>query len=294
LTSNIALTVFQGLAGDHNNLGIPGAASLGDMLAARLGAVVTCIGSPGPALSMDWEPELKAALSALRLMEKQLDSIFRQGQVPVTALSRCAVSLSTLPVVARHRPEVCVVWFDAHADLNTPDTTTSGYLGGLALSGPLGLWDTGLGAGLRGENVVLVGARDIDPPEQALIDAGLVRWVQCGPDLANRLRDAVAGRPVYVHLDCDVLEPGIVPTEFKAPGGLSLADLYATAELLAMHEVVGLEISEFQSVWEEGEEPVSPANLIDALQPLLDRLQIASPQRAPLPNSQAPESGKTS
>lgn len=276
MTNHIGLTVFQGLAGDHNNLGIPGAAALGDMLATRLGAVATRIGSPSPALNLDWAPELNAALPALRQMQAQLDRIFQQGLVPVTALSRCAVSLSTLPVVARHRPEVCVVWLDAHADLNTPGTTRSGYLGGLALSGPLGLWDTGLGAGLRGDNVVLVGARDIDPAEQALLDAGLVRWVPCGPDFVDQLQDAIAGRPVYMHLDCDVLEPGIVPTEFKAPGGLGLADLHAVAQVLAMHELVGLEISEFQSVWDEGGEPVSPALLLDALQPLLQRLHVAA------------------
>ncbi|WP_444847916.1 arginase family protein [Duganella caerulea] len=49
----------------------------------------------------------------------------------MTASSRCAASLATLPVVARHRPDACVVWFDAHADLNTPSTTDSGYLGGM-------------------------------------------------------------------------------------------------------------------------------------------------------------------
>ncbi len=276
MANHIGLTVFQGLAGDHNNLGIAGAAALGDMLATRLGAVATRIGSPSPALSLDWAPELNAALPALRQMQAHLDWVFQQGLVPVTALSRCAVSLSTLPVVARHRPEVCVVWFDAHADLHTPGTTASGYLGGLALAGPLGLWDTGLGAGLRGDQVVLVGARDIDPAEQALLDVGLVHWVPCGPDLAGRLKDAVAGRPVYVHLDCDVLEPGIVPTEFTVPGGLGLADLHAAAQVLAMQEVVGLEISEFQSVWEEDGEPVSPSHLLDALQPLLQRLQGAA------------------
>ncbi|WP_275477567.1 arginase family protein [Aureimonas ureilytica] len=42
--------------------------------------------------------------------------------------SRCAVSIATLPVVAKHHPDACVVWFDTHADLNTPESTTSGYL----------------------------------------------------------------------------------------------------------------------------------------------------------------------
>ena len=59
-----------------------------------------------------------------------------------------------------------MVWFDAHADLNTPSTTPTGYLGGLALSGPLGWWNSGLGAGLQPRNAVLVGVRDVDTHEK--------------------------------------------------------------------------------------------------------------------------------
>jgi len=54
--------------------------------------------------------------------------------------------------------------------LNTPDVTTTGYLGGLALAGPAGLWDSGLGSGLKLDQIVLVGQRDLDPYEQELID----------------------------------------------------------------------------------------------------------------------------
>jgi arginase family enzyme len=145
----IALTVFQGRAGDHNNLAIPGAKSVGEMLSNRLGLPYQIIGNPEPALSSGWKVELDAALPALRSMAAQFDAVLARGQLPLTASSRCAVSLSTLPVVARHRPDACVVWFDAHADLNTPENTTSGYLGGLALSGPAGLWESGLGGGLN-------------------------------------------------------------------------------------------------------------------------------------------------
>jgi arginase family enzyme len=55
----------------------------------------------------------------------------------------------TLPVMARYHPDALVVWFDAHGDLNTPESTTTDYLGGLALSGPVGMWESGLGSGDR-------------------------------------------------------------------------------------------------------------------------------------------------
>jgi arginase len=188
--------------------------------------------------------------------------------VPVTALSRCAVALVTIPVVVRHHPEARVVWFDAHADLNTPATTDTGYLGGLALSGPAGLWNSGLGAGLSPADIVLVGARDIDPPEQRLLQHTPIAHIKPGPNLVTRLHEAVADRPVYVHL-CDVLEPGIVPTDYQVPGGLSLEDLHAAAEVLATRRVLGLEIGEFEASARSSDAPASPAALIDALDPLL-------------------------
>ncbi len=269
---HIALTVFQGRAGDHNNLAIPGARSLGEMLSNRLDLPFQIIGNPESALNVGWKVELEAAMPALRSMAAQLDSILGRGLLPLTASSRCAVSLSTLPVVARHRPDACVVWFDAHADLNTPDNTISGYLGGLALSGPAGLWESGLGAGLSLSNIILVGQRDLDPPEQALVDAGKVRLIAPHANLADELREALAGRPAYVHLDCDVLDAGIVPTDYRHTNGLTLADLQAACTAIASSEVVGFEISEFEIAWEEGGHPVSPAGLLDAVQPLIDRM----------------------
>jgi arginase family enzyme len=268
----IALTVFQGRAGDHNNLSIPGAKSLGEMLSNRLRIPYQVIGIPEPALCADWKVELVAAMPALRLMAAKFDSILAFGQLPLTASSRCAVSLSTLPMVARHRPDACVVWFDAHADLNTPDNTTSGYLGGLALSGPAGLWDSGLGGGLKLSNIILVGQRDLDPPEQALVDSGQVRLIPPYPNLAVELREAISGRPVYVHLDCDVLDAGIVPTDYRHENGLQLKELLVACTVLAAGEVIGFEIAEFENAWQEGGSPVSPAGLLDAVQPLIDRM----------------------
>ncbi len=131
----IALTCFQGRAGDHNDLGIPGAKSIASHLAQKLGLDAVVIGEPEPALNGPWTVELEAAMPALRRMLDRFDAIYAEGSVSLAATSRCAVSLATLPAVARYHEDAVVVWFDAHGDLNTPDTSSTGYLGGLALSG---------------------------------------------------------------------------------------------------------------------------------------------------------------
>jgi len=265
----LALTVFQGRAGDHNDRAYSGAAAVGAEWQQRLGLPATTVGSPEPALSTEWRAELTAAIPTLEAMSQRYEDIYAKGQTPVTALTRCAVALATLPVVARFHPDALVVWFDAHGDINTPESSTSAFLGGLALSGPMGLWDSGLGAGIAPANVVLGGARDLDPFERRLIDDGVVRHVPVGPGLLDDLDAAVGDRPVYFHLDCDVLEPGLVPTDYRVPNGLSFTELAAVASRLAMNQVVGVEVAEFEGNWAGTGAPGDARPLLAALSPLV-------------------------
>lgn len=212
-------------------------------------------------------------MPALQAMAARIEQVMARDARPLSAISRCAVALATLPVIAKYRPDAVVIWFDSHGDLNTPATTSTGYLGGLALAGPAGLWDSGLGRGLGLANIILVGVRDLDPTEQALIDSGAVRAILVQPEMAAELQAAIAGRPVYLHLDCDVLQPGIVPTDYLHNGGLDLAQLHALCAMMAQSEVVGLEIAELQIAFEPDGPAVSLAPLMRALAPLLDKMQ---------------------
>jgi arginase len=259
---------FASRVGDHNDRGMAGAAVLAAALAARLGVASHVVGTPAPALNTDWATELAAARPGLRALAARLDAMLATDATPIIVIPRCAAALATLPVVARHRPDAVVVWADAHADLNTPESTTTGYLGGMALSGPLGLWDSGHGAGLAPANAILLGARDLDPAEQALVDDGVIALVPPGPDLAERLTTVVAGRPVYLHLDCDVLDPGLVPTDYRVPGGLSLADFRDAAAVLASGGLVGVELGEFETGADPAATRRAAESLLDALQPI--------------------------
>jgi arginase len=264
-----ALTIFQGRVGDHNERGFTGAAAVGAEWQRRLGRSAVTVGTPEPPLNTGWREELAAATPTLQEMSRRLDAVYAAGQVPVTALTRCAVALATVPVMARYHPDALVVWFDAHADLQTPDTTTTGYLGGLALSGPMGLWNSGLGSGVRPNHVVLGGVRDVDPPEHRLIDDGVVRHIPVGPAMVDDLDSAIDDRPVYFHLDCDVLEPGTVPTDYRVPNGMPLDELGSVARRLAENRIVGVEVAEFEGSWAETGRPGDPGPLLDALAPLV-------------------------
>jgi arginase/N-omega-hydroxy-L-arginine amidinohydrolase len=270
----IALTAYQGRTGDHNDLAMPGAVVLARAIGTHLGLEPVIIGTPEPALDANWDVELHAAMPGLLNLQERFDQLLTAGHTAVSVLNRCATSLATLPVVARHHPGTVVIWFDAHADLNTPSNTTTGYLGGLAISGPAGLWDSGLGSGYGLDQVILVGQRDIDPPEAELIAERSISLITAGPNLPERITAAIAGRPVYVHIDCDVLQPGIVPTDYLIPKGFSLADLQSALEAIALGDVIGLEVTEFQVSFEPGGPPATAEAhaLVAALSPVLTKL----------------------
>lgn len=271
----LSLTVFQGRAGDRNDLGISGALTVARSLALRLEQPMVSIGTPQAALNADWKTELEAAAPDLRELAEHLQKQLLARRTLITVLNRCAAAIATVPTVAAHCPNVCVIWFDAHADLNTPESSQSGYLGGLALSGPAGLWNSGFGGNLPLSSIVLVGSRDLDPFESELIATGKVRLIEADtPNLADVLIAAIANRPVYVHLDCDVLEPGLVPTDFCVNGGLSFESLHTALTALSKMQLIGMEIAEFQNSWRQDSEPASPALLIDAIEPLLAALLL--------------------
>ncbi|WP_052250258.1 arginase family protein [Enterobacter sp. Bisph1] len=267
----MACTVFQGRAGDPNDQAMPGAKAIGDYLAHRTGINPVVLGKPETALNTGWRKELDAARLNLDAVQKRFEELFVSEAVSVAAISRCVVSLATLPVVAKYHPDCCIVWFDAHGDLNTPQSSITGYLGGLAQAGAAGLWDSGLGNGVRLDQIVLVGQRDLDPFEIALINEHGIPHIKPADNLSARLKEAIAGRAVYAHLDCDVLEPGIVPTDYNVENGLNLEDLTACCEIIAAHPFIGIEIAEFQNAWASTGAPASPDALLEALSPLISR-----------------------
>jgi arginase len=264
-----SLVVYRGRAGDRNPRGMAGAQLLGSAIARRFGFATTFVSSAQPiSASPRWDEQLAMARADLQAFAAAYAGLLGGGQRIIATMGRCAAGLATVPEIARRHPQACVVWFDAHGDSNLPTSNAVPYLGGMVITGAAGHWDSGLGQGLDLANVVLVGARDLDPHEKSLIASGHLKLVDIGPRLVERLSAAVGTRDVYVHIDCDVLEPGIVPIEYEVPGGLTLADLHACATELATRKVIGVEIAEFECTWLDGR-PAAPGPLIDAIAPLL-------------------------
>jgi arginase len=132
-----------------------------------------------------------------------------------------------------------IVWFDAHADLNVPETSPSGFLDGMALAMATGRgWREAAArldvpAPVPDAHLVLVGARDLDAGEERLLAATPLIGRLAAADVA-RLPDALTRQPAtvaecYVHVDMDVLDPEALRANgFATPGGLTVDALVDT------------------------------------------------------------------
>jgi arginase len=169
--------------------------------------------------------------------------VVADGAVPLVQSGDCTTALGTVAGLQRAGKDAGVVWFDAHGDLHTPATTASGYLGGMPLRLLVGACPELIGAslGLRSvpeDQVLLVGARDLDPPEVSYLAGAAIRTCE----VAALDPATLPAGPLYVHLDADVIDPAeIAGLRFPAPGGpgrdavaAALAVLLETGRVVAV------------------------------------------------------------
>ena len=123
----------------------------------------------------------------------------------------CCAHVGAVEGLAARHGHVAVLWLDAHGDLNTPETSPSADEWGMPLRT---LLDRGT---IGAADVVLWGARNLDPPEEEFIAAAGI-----GGDPGALLERS---GPVYVALDCDVLDPDELAVFMPEPGGPSLDEL---------------------------------------------------------------------
>ncbi len=159
------------------------------------------------------------------------------GDTPLVVSGNCNSCLGTLAAIDRHN---CgIVWFDAHGDFNTPETSISGLLDGMALNFATRRF-------IPESKTALIGVRQLDPGERILLDnsAVLVSPASHFPDKSPRLPDVSR---IYLHLDIDVLDRGVSPgVNCQAPGGLSPDVLFTIlANLKARYAIAAMALTNY-------------------------------------------------
>lgn len=186
-------------------------------------------------------------------LAKEVDQVLAVGELPITLGGDHSIAMGSIAGFAAHckRQNVTpgLIWFDAHADMNRPDTTPSGNIHGMPLAVVLGygapeLIDIGgINPKVSPEYCVHIGARDIDPGERELIRRLGIRVITmreidergmsaCMDD-AIKIASAASGG-YMVTFDVDALDPGDAPgSGTLVRGGLTYREAHLAMEKIA-------------------------------------------------------------
>lgn len=184
----------------------------------------------------------------------------------ITIGGDCSVELGAIPRALDRN--AAIVWFDAHPDLNTPESSPSHAFTGMILRTLLGEGPAALvpAEPFPSDRVVLAGVRSVDPGEDAYVTERGIRMIAAdavSPDTLIAAVEATGASTVYVHIDLDVLDPAdITGIGDPQPFGVRATALVETVRaLLARFPLAGAGITEFA--------PASPDDAVEDMPTIL-------------------------
>jgi arginase len=219
-----------------------------------LGHRVTDLGNAGVPIpemvdSDEAVKHLAAVKSVCEEVSERATAIVSEGLFPVFLGGDHSIAIGTVSGVARSTSgeRTGLIWADAHADFNTPETSPSGNIHGMPLAALTGRGHPdlvgvgGQGASVRTEDVVIIGLRSVDLEEKNLLrEAGVKVYTMrevdvygAGRVVRSALRDLAQVDRVHLSFDLDVVDPGIAPgVGTPIRGGLTYREAHLLMELL--------------------------------------------------------------
>lgn len=197
--------------GWHVSSGVPSASTDGDGLLTRMAAI------HGPLVS-------------------DVAKVAADGGRPICIVGDCCQPIAVLAGLQRAGLEPMVVWFDAHGDFNTHETSISGYVAGMSIAMITGRGNQTLvdASGLKpvaDTDIILADARDLDVKERELLEQSKVAHLTDVNEVVERI--AASDRPFYVHFDVDVIDSAEAPAQqYPVPGGPGIEALRNAAARL--------------------------------------------------------------
>ena len=215
--------------------------------------------------------------SACTQLAEKVDASLAAGNFPLVLGGDHSIAIGTISGVSSHLqeagatspPRVGVLWFDAHADLNTPDTSPTGNIHGMPLAcllgkGPSSLIDIGFaGAKIAPHRVVQLGLRELDPDEKRrILESDITAYSMEDidrrglPEVVEEALEKVLTDCDHLHVsfDIDVIDPRFAPgTGTARQGGLTYREAHLAMEMVARTRAVrSFELVEVNPVLDEG------------------------------------------
>jgi arginase len=184
-----------------------------------------------PLLEADWvknDPRLPQGSSQIRMsllyepLAELVALAVNQGERPVSIAGDCCTSLGVLAGLQRANLNPILIWFDAHGDFNTWETTPSGFLGGMPLAMLVGRGEQTIVESLGllpipESRVILSDGRDLDPGEREALAGSQVVHLSSVMELVEYDLPEV---PIWVHFDTDVIDASVAPgMNYPVSGG---------------------------------------------------------------------------
>lgn len=219
---------------------------------------------------------LKAVADATEKLSQKVDEIVRLNQFPLVLGGDHSVAIGTLAGVAKHSENLGVIWYDAHGDLNTAETSPSGNIHGMPLAVSLGIGHPaltnigGYAPKVKPENIVIIGARSLDDGEKELIkEKGIKVYTMHEIDrlgMAKVMEETVAylkerTDKVHLSLDLDGLDPDDAPgVGTPVIGGISYRESHLAMEMLFEANIItSAEFVEINPILDERNKTASVA-----------------------------------
>jgi arginase len=197
---------------------------------------------------------LREIKEACERIARRVAATARDRYLPIVLGGDHSIALGTLGGLAAAHGPGGVLWFDAHGDLNTPETTPSGNVHGMPLAAALGLAGEAFESetwplpALESGRVALIGVRSLDDAERGLVrELGIAVYTMSDLDrrgvepIVREALERVAGAAfVHVSLDLDVVDPEVAPgVGTPVRGGLSYREAHLAMELVAESGLLG-------------------------------------------------------
>lgn len=192
---------------------------------------------------------LEEVIQATSELANRVAGVIKSGRFPLVFGGDHSIAIGTLAGLTSIYKNLGVIWYDAHADLNTAETSPSGNIHGMPLAVSMGLGHERLvniftdGQKVKPENVVIIGARSVDPGERALIkEKGIKVYTMHEIDrdgMTSVMKQAIEYLKsknldgVHLSLDLDGLDPLYTPgVGTPVPGGISYRESHLAMEML--------------------------------------------------------------